>query len=71
MSYYKIFGLIFIIIAILSFLGRKKIIAFQLEYFSKDLYPEKKERDKKFLLLRNYLTDIGLILIGIYLLLFK
>jgi hypothetical protein len=71
MSFYNIIGLIFIILGILAFLGKKKIVAFQLESFSKNLYPEEKKRDKKILLLRNYLTNIGLILIGIYLLLFK
>jgi hypothetical protein len=71
MSPYNIIGLIFIISGILAFLGRKKSVAFQMKYLSTRTSPDGKKMDEKILLLRNYLGSIAVILVGIYLLLFK
>ena len=52
-------------------MGRKKSVAFQMKYLSTRTSPDGKKMDEKILLLRNYLGSIAVILVGIYLLLFK
>ena len=71
MSSYNIIGLIFIILGMLAFLGRKKSVKFQMKYLSTRTSPDEKKMEEKILLLRNYLGCIAVISVGIYLLLFK